>query len=144
MFVDFWSGRCNTRCNTIRIRSSRALPRDYSGTTSASRTGVTATISAYVQPRRSPRTTQTALGKAIAALEGVTSDRSAPRSGRPGISAAGRQRIAAAQRARWAKIKGRKVVSITHKRTMSPAARRKIAAAQKARWAKWRKAERSS
>jgi len=80
---------------------------------------------------------QAALGKAIAALEGVTSNGTT--SGRSSMSAAGRRRIAAAQRARWAKIKGRKVVSIaTHKRTMSPAARRKIAAAQKARWAQWR------
>jgi uncharacterized Ntn-hydrolase superfamily protein len=56
------------------------------------------------------------------------------------MSAAGRARISAAQRARWAKVKGKKIVSITaHKRRMSPAARRKIAAAQKARWAKWRK-----
>jgi hypothetical protein len=56
------------------------------------------------------------------------------------ISAAGRRRIAAAQRARWAKIKGHKVVSISSRkgRTMSPAARKRIAAAQKARWAKWR------
>ena len=56
------------------------------------------------------------------------------------ISAAGRKRIAAAQRARWAKIKGQKVVSITSRKrhTMSPAARKKIVAAQKARWAKWR------
>jgi hypothetical protein len=78
------------------------------------------------------------LSKAIPALEGVNG--SAPRSRRSGMSAAGRQRIAAAQRARWAKIKGRKVVSIvTHKRSMSPAARRKIAAAQKARWAKLRR-----
>src|ERR1035437_7177910 len=59
------------------------------------------------------------------------------------ISAAGRKRIAAAQRARWAKIKGQKVVSIASRtgRSMSPAARRRIAAAQKARWAKWRKAQ---
>jgi hypothetical protein len=86
----------------------------------------------------------TALSKAIAALEGVTNNGSAPRSGRPGISAAGRQRIAAAQRARWAKVKGRKGVSIaTRKRTMSPAARRKIAAAQKARWAKLRRAQKA-
>ena len=58
------------------------------------------------------------------------------------ISAAGRKRIAAAQRARWAKINGQKVVSINSRngRTMSLAARQKIAAAQKARWAKWRKA----
>ena len=59
------------------------------------------------------------------------------------ISAAGRKRIAAAQRARWAKIKGQKVVSISARkgRKMSPATRRRIVAAQKARWAKWRKAQ---
>jgi haloacetate dehalogenase len=58
------------------------------------------------------------------------------------LSAAGSTRIAAAQRARWARSKGQKVVSILARkgRTMSPAARKRIAAAQKARWAKWRKA----
>jgi hypothetical protein len=57
------------------------------------------------------------------------------------ISAAGRARIAAAQRARWARVKGHKVVSMGARkgRTMSPAARKRIVAAQKARWAKWRK-----
>jgi hypothetical protein len=56
------------------------------------------------------------------------------------ISAAGRARIAAAQRARWAKVQGRKVVSVARKgRTMSAAARKRIVTAQKARWAKWRK-----
>jgi hypothetical protein len=62
------------------------------------------------------------------------------------ISAAGRKRIAAAQRARWAKIKGQKVVSISSRkgRTMSPAARKRIVAAQKARWAKWRKAQKKA
>lgn len=53
------------------------------------------------------------------------------------ISAAGRKRIAAAQRARWAKVKG-KVKVATPKRTMSAASRRKIAAAHRARWAKVR------
>jgi hypothetical protein len=50
------------------------------------------------------------------------------------ISAAGRKRIAAAQRARWAKTKGQKVVSISVRkgRKMSPAARKRIVAAQKA------------
>jgi hypothetical protein len=57
------------------------------------------------------------------------------------MSAAGRRRIAAAQRARWAKVKSQDVVSIPKgkapvKRTMSASARRKIAAAQRARWAK--------
>ena len=78
------------------------------------------------------------LTNALSALNGTESFRSGS------ISAAGRDRIATAQRARWAKVKGQKVVSIaTRKRTMSPAARRRIAAAQKARWAKWRKAQKA-
>ena len=53
------------------------------------------------------------------------------------MSAKGRARIVAAQKARWAKVRGHKVVPITKiKRTMSTSARRKIAAAQRARWAK--------
>jgi hypothetical protein len=52
------------------------------------------------------------------------------------ISAAGRKRIAAAQRARWARVKGE--AKAAPKRTMSAASRRKIAAAQRARWAKVR------
>jgi hypothetical protein len=54
------------------------------------------------------------------------------------ISAAGRKRIAAAQRARWAKTKGQKVIPTNFRKGMSPVARKRIAAAQKARWAKWR------
>lgn len=53
------------------------------------------------------------------------------------MSASARARIAAAQRARWAKVRGTpKVVPVRGKRTLSAAARRKIAAAQRARWAK--------
>src|SRR5579864_1406166 len=56
------------------------------------------------------------------------------------MSAAGRARIAAAQRARWAKVKAtrgkQRVVTMPKQRTLSVAARRKIAAAQRARWAK--------
>jgi peptidoglycan hydrolase CwlO-like protein len=56
-----------------------------------------------------------------------------------------RGRVSAAGRARWAKVKGQKVVSIgAHKRKMSAAARKKIAAAQRARWAKWRKEKRTA
>jgi hypothetical protein len=49
------------------------------------------------------------------------------------MSAKGRARIAAAQRARWARVKGQqKVVPIAKpKRSMSASARRKIAAAQR-------------
>jgi hypothetical protein len=59
------------------------------------------------------------------------------------ISASGRKRIAAAQRARWAQLKAKNVVSNATKparRTMSASARRKIAAAQRARWAKVKRA----
>jgi hypothetical protein len=61
------------------------------------------------------------------------------------MSATGRARIAAAQRARWAKTKG-KVVPITprKKRELSATALAHIRAAQKARWAKWKKAEKAA
>ena len=55
------------------------------------------------------------------------------------MSAAGRAKIAAAARLRWAKVKGRKSATKPVKkarRKMSAAARAKIAAAAKARWKK--------
>ncbi len=61
-----------------------------------------------------------------------------------GISAAGRARIAAAQRLRWAKFKANRKDAAKagrggrRRRKMSPEARARIAAAQKARWAKIR------
>ena len=69
-----------------------------------------------------------------------------------GMSAAGKARIAAAQKARWAKIKAAKpdakaVVAVKaaqpakKKFTMSAAAKAKISAAAKARWAKVRAAK---
>ena len=67
-----------------------------------------------------------------------------------GMSAAGKARIAAAQKARWAKIKGAKpaakvaVTSAPKKGGMSAAARAKISAAAKARWAKAKAAGKSS
>ena len=86
---------------------------------------------------------RTRLASQLESLNNALSALSVKRSSRR-ISAAGRARIAAAQRARWAKVKGRKIVSITaHKRRMSPAARRRMGAAQKVRWAKWRKDIRS-
>jgi hypothetical protein len=64
------------------------------------------------------------------------------------MSAAGRARIAAAQRARWAKVKAKgenvKVVTMPKKRTMSASARKRIAAAQRARWAKVKAAKKSA
>jgi len=60
------------------------------------------------------------------------------------MSAAGRARIAAAQRARWTKVKGSQVGKTVpvKKRKLSAAALARIRAAQKARWAKWRKQQR--
>jgi hypothetical protein len=76
------------------------------------------------------------LNEAVSALSGTKARQTRT------ISAAGRARIAAAQRARWAKTRGQKIVSISARkgRTLSAAARKRIVAAQKARWAKWRKA----
>lgn len=64
----------------------------------------------------------------------------APIKRRRGMSRAGRARIAAAQRARWAKVKRNgKAAPATPKkkdRRSSPAVRAKLAAAARARWAK--------
>jgi hypothetical protein len=56
------------------------------------------------------------------------------------MSAAGKARIAAAQKARWAEYKAAKqgVKPAKKKFTMSAAAKAKISAAAKARWAKYR------
>src|SRR5215469_6223169 len=60
-------------------------------------------------------------------------------------SAAGRALIAAAQRARWAKVKGvKRASSAPNRRKMSASAIAKIRAAQKTRWAKWRKQQRAA
>jgi len=84
------------------------------------------------------------IDRAISALATVNST-GHPRAGRPPraaqrprrrvrMSADGRARIAAAQRARWAKAK--QAQSPKPMRKMSQVARRKIAAAQRSRWAK--------
>jgi hypothetical protein len=77
---------------------------------------------------------------------GTTYMKGAARRGK--ISATGRARIAAAQRARWAKVKAesgkQKVVTIPKKRTMSASARKRIASAQRARWAKVKAAKKTA
>jgi hypothetical protein len=63
------------------------------------------------------------------------------------MSVAGRARIVAAQKARWAKVKGAKSRTAPGrkpKRKMSAAARAKISAAAKARWAKIKTAKKPS
>jgi len=62
--------------------------------------------------------------------------------GRRGMSVAARERIAAAQRARWARQKGSSGSRATKpKRKMSAEGRARIAAAARARWAKFRAAK---
>jgi hypothetical protein len=78
------------------------------------------------------------LNAALAAFANVYSTGTRPRRK---LSEKGRARISAAQRARWARVKGKKVVPIAptskaRKRPMSASVRDKIAAAQRARWAK--------
>src|SRR5881296_4198567 len=81
-----------------------------------------------------------ALDTAIRALSGLNS--TGVTRERRTMSAAARARIATAQRARWAKVKGqRKVVSIAPRRKISAAGLARIRAANKARWAKWRGAQ---
>ena len=65
-------------------------------------------------------------------LEGSKSRRG---SARWGISAAGRRRIAQAQRARWAKLNTNRSMKGRRKRRMSASARARIGAAQRRRWA---------
>src|SRR6266704_4595662 len=80
-----------------------------------------------------------ALDTAIKALSGLNSTR-----GRRTMSAAARARIAAAQRARWARTRGQKVISIAPKRRISAAGLARIRAAARTRWAKVRQQKKSS
>jgi hypothetical protein len=64
--------------------------------------------------------------------------------GKRTMSASARARIAAAQKARWAKVKGKQAAKPAGRRRMSAAAKAKIAAAAKARWAKAKAAGRKS
>ena len=84
-----------------------------------------------------------AIAAALSAFGTAYGKGSAPRRS---ISAAGKARIAAAQRARWAKARGGKatVVAMPKKRTMSASARKRIAAAQRARWAKVKAAKKTA
>ncbi len=83
-----------------------------------------------------------AIGSAISAFGAAYGNGPSPRGK---MSAAGRARIASAQRARWAKLKAKngsdQTAAMPKKRTMSAAARKKIAAAQRKRWAKVRAAK---
>jgi hypothetical protein len=64
------------------------------------------------------------------------------------ISAAGRARIVAAQKARWARVKASKNQgrngAAAPKRVISAAARKRMAVAQRARWARVRAAKKAA
>src|SRR5438034_7367840 len=85
---------------------------------------------------------------ALSVLGKLDGGRSYTKSRRRRLSAAARKRIGAAQRARWARVRGKQQkaagsgqtsTAAPHKRILSAATRRKIAAAQQARWAKVRR-----
>lgn len=100
------------------------------------------------------------IDQAISALEQIGG--TAPRRGRPPkatqaaqpgrrgprtMSAAARAKIAAAQRARWARQKGKTApvkaaakTTVLKRKPMSPAAKKKLSAMMKARWAARKKA----
>jgi hypothetical protein len=102
---------------------------------------LTSVVNQLTQERSRLKSQLDLLTDALSALGGGNAGR-----GGHGMSAAGRARIAAAQRARWAKARGQKVVSAASpkRRKMSAAAIARIRAAQKARWAKWRKQQKAS
>ena len=90
---------------------------------------------------------------AIEALSGLSGHSASPAPvKRRKMSAAGRKAIAAAARARWAKIKAQKAGKVTvvaakpakKKRTISAAARAAMAAGSKARWAKIKAAKKKT
>jgi hypothetical protein len=92
-----------------------------------------------------------ALDQELASILGAATPVSVKANGK--MSAAGRARIAAAQKARWAKIKAAKptsktvkvsAIASTKRRKMSAAAKAKISKAAKARWAKVKAAGKKS
>ena len=80
-----------------------------------------------------------ALDTAIRALSGLNSTGGSrvPRK----MSAAARAKIAASQKARWARTRGQTLVSISPKRHISAAGLANIRKATRARWAKWKAAQ---
>ena len=75
------------------------------------------------------------LDRAIQALDELDGKAPGRRGGPRHMSKAARKRIADAQRARWAKIRGER-----QKRNVSPAGRRRLSESARARWAASRKA----
>jgi hypothetical protein len=81
------------------------------------------------------------LQKKLSQILGASDEAAPKRRGPRKMSASAKAKIAAAARARWAKVKGAKVKKA--KRKMSAAGRARIIAAQKARWAKVKAAKKA-
>ncbi len=125
-------------------KTHHTSPMSYVGTysdTIPAMTNLTSVLNQLQQERNRLASQLERLNNALSALNGTRNQRIGRR-----MSAAGRARIAAAQRARWAKAKGEKVVSIRgrKRRKLSSAAIANIRSAQKARWAKWRKQQKAT
>jgi hypothetical protein len=132
--------RCRILNWTIRLCGSNVVPRTLvpllsveiptrGGTTLANLSGI---LKQLKEERAQVEWQLSGLDAAIRAFANVYTGAKPGRKRRK-MSAKGRARIAAAQRARWARVKGQqKVVPIAKpKRSMSASARRKIAAAQR-------------
>ena len=87
-----------------------------------------------------------ALNNELASILGASAPATTPKKRK--MSAAGRAKIGAAAKARWAKIKGAKPAAKApakkQRRKMSAAAKAKLSAMAKARWAKVKKAGKKS
>jgi hypothetical protein len=81
------------------------------------------------------------LEKQLHALLGQSSASHKPAAKKSTMSAAGKAKIAAAQRARWAKVKGQKAVATPTKSKMSAATKAALSAKMKAYWAKRKAAQ---
>ena len=89
-----------------------------------------------------------ALNRQLEAILGASASVVSKPGKRGGMSAAGRAKVAAAQKARWARVNAAKSAKTAKplakkKFTMSAAAKAKISAAAKARWAKIKAAKKA-
>ena len=79
------------------------------------------------------------LNKELGSILGVSAGSGAASKNKRTMSAAAKKKIAAAQKARWAKVQGAQPASVkrakANKKTMSPAAKAKLSAKLKAFWA---------
>jgi len=124
------------RCSGLVGRPSPSWPGIVSARTISRMPNLTSALNLLQQERNRLTSQLESLSNAISALNGTGGARKT-------LSTAGRARIVAAQRARWAKAKGQKVVSIAARKRhrLSASALANIRAAQKARWDKWRRAQ---